>query len=564
MTEQNNKKDKIIAIGCVAALLAACSFLLLLPGTMRSDDTMFHVIRLESLVEAIKMGDWAPHIFPYVYQNFGYAISLFYSDFFLYIPAVLCLLGVNSLTAYDLFFVLIMAASAFAAYYSTWRMFKSRIGSLVTTLLYVGSAYMATDVFSRSALGETQAFVFIPFALWGMYAAVLGDETRHWPLIVGFAGLVLSHNLSLMLTAVFFMFFLLFCVDKLIKQPKRILHIAYSAVFVAFSTAFFLFPMAEQLLKETFFSSYHARIFSPSTAAVRLRNLFISTDITPGAFFTPPVGITILAVLLLRIAFGFKLPQTTRERFRDLCILGGCFSLFMSTSFFPWGLFDPTLNIIQFPWRFHLFSTLFFAVAAGIMAQDLLKNKEKLRYAVWTVITVLCAIQFLSIAVPHYNQLAAKEDIVTNTADFIMWDENYLHGNNNRALWREREQHINEVRGVNSAVTAHQEVDYFVRTITYSENKTDNALECAIIYFLGYEAVDVDTGEVLPVSPSANGWLQIDIDTKQSGTIEVRYAGTAVQHIAPYITLAFFAVMTIWTLYATKKRKYKGFGKNCG
>ena len=246
--KNNFKNHKKIIFFMLIFALSLC-WILLLPYTLKTHDAQFHLARVQSLVTAFENGDWFPKIFPHLYDDFGYAISLFYSDFFLYIPALLTLCGVNILTSYKIYNVLIIVATVFSTYYCANKLLNDRFSATITAMVYAGSSYFAVDMFIRGALGESQAFIFLPFALLGMYNAVYGDENDRLPLIIGFGGLVLSHNLSLMLTAVLFAVFLVLNIGKLIKEPSRIFNIARSSITVVFTTAFFLIPMVEQLLK---------------------------------------------------------------------------------------------------------------------------------------------------------------------------------------------------------------------------------------------------------------------------------------------------------------------------
>ena len=108
------KTDKKIVFLLLVFSLALC-WILVLPYTVRYHDIYFHIKRVESLVIAIQNGDFFPRIFPYFYDDYGYAVSLFYSDFFLYIPALLTLAGMNVLTSYKVYNVLIVTATVFSA-----------------------------------------------------------------------------------------------------------------------------------------------------------------------------------------------------------------------------------------------------------------------------------------------------------------------------------------------------------------------------------------------------------------------------------------------------------------
>lgn len=534
--------------------LSLC-WILVLPYTVSYHDLAFHVGRVENIVIAFKNGDWFPRIFPHMYDNFGYAVSLFYSDFFLYIPALLTYIGVEVLLSYKIYSVIIVLATVFSSYYCVNKLLKDRFSAAVAAMVYTGSSYFAVDMFIRGALGESQAFIFLPFALLGMYNAVYGDKNDRWPLIIGFSGLVLSHNLSLLLTAILFAIFLVINLRKLIKEPVRILEIAKSSITVVLLTAFFFLPMAEQLLTEEFFSTYHASIWNPVKAAIRIRNLFIGANLTETPVFTPSLGITILIALLLCVPLFFKKGKSDINRFFICCILGTACCLVACTSIFPWWQLDPYLNIIQFPSRFFMFVNLFVSFSIAIWCNTYLESKSySVKNILLVIVAVSCIVQFSYTTNKGLEIAKAEGRIITDTSSIILWDENYLHGNNNRKKWANRWKYVDTATGVNGDVTTSMTRDYYNRYIEFSDNDTNNSLEIAAIYFRGYKAVDADTGEKYKVYPSKDGWLEVDIGTKESGRINVFYDGTFIQHISPFISLATVAVIIFITL--KKKRNF--------
>ena len=534
--------------------LGLCA-ILFLPYTVRYHDIYFHLARLESLVTAIHNGDFFPRIFPYFYDNFGYAVSLFYSDFFLYIPAVLCLLGVDILLSYKIYNFIVIAAISLSAYYCAEKLTEDKQAALVTSIFYTASSYLAVDVFVRGALGETQAFVFLPFCILGMYNAVYGNSKDRAPLIIGFSGLVLSHNLSLMLISVLFAVFLLLNITKLVKEPKRILEIAKSSISVVLLTAFFLFPMAEQLLKEEFFSTFHARIWNPGKAAIRIRNLFIGANLTEDPVFTPSLGITMLIAFIICAVMLLRKPKNNLDKFMSCMTLGSFACVFASTSLFPWYPLDPYLNIIQFPSRFFTFVTLFLSFGVGIWWSEKISHKtDKFKNILLVLISVICFAQFQITTYEGWKIAKDEGRTMTDMSTVILWDENYLNGNNNRELWRDRENYIDTARGVSRPIDITLNRDYYERHIEYSGNSVDNSIEVAAVYFLGYRATDDLTGENLDVYPSDNGWLEIDIGNSESGQITVDYYGTFIQHISPYISLIFIIGFIAFKIYCKNKK----------
>ena len=75
-------------------------------------DTFFHTQRIISIQNALKSGQFPVRIYAEIYNGYGYGAPLFYPDLFLYIPAVLCMMGIPLAASFNGFLILI-----FIAYY---------------------------------------------------------------------------------------------------------------------------------------------------------------------------------------------------------------------------------------------------------------------------------------------------------------------------------------------------------------------------------------------------------------------------------------------------------------
>ncbi len=72
-----------------------------------------------------------------------------------------------------------------------------------------------------------------------------------------------------------------------------------------------------------------------------------------------------------------------------------------------------------------------------------------------------------------------------------------------------------------------------------------------LLYYVGYSAVDLDTGVSLEVSESNNGLVNVQT-AASSGAIAVEYTGTSIQ----YVTLAISAItLVVLTVTSFLRRK---------
>ena len=138
-------------------------------------DTTFHLVRLCNLADGLKMG------FPvraggYSYNGYGAITSVFYPDIFLYPFALMMNLGASLQYAANAFFIAVNIASAAAMYAAAKRIFKDEWAGVCASVLYTLSIYRISDVFTRYAVGEMTAMIFLPLFLLGLYEVALGDR----------------------------------------------------------------------------------------------------------------------------------------------------------------------------------------------------------------------------------------------------------------------------------------------------------------------------------------------------------------------------------------------------
>ena len=94
-------------------------------------------------------------------------------------------------------------AGNYAMMHACEKMTEDLPVSILCAFAYCFANYHVTDVFVRSAVGESMALVFLPVLLEGLYVLFERGETNGWKaMFIGLTGLLLCHNLSFLLGAV--------------------------------------------------------------------------------------------------------------------------------------------------------------------------------------------------------------------------------------------------------------------------------------------------------------------------------------------------------------------------
>ncbi len=140
--------------------------LLMLPNLQKDlvfgDDYAFHLARIQSVSDSIKHGVFPVKINASLVNKFGYASSMFYPDFFLYLPSLLILVfRINVITAYKIFAFIVLCFMFLIIYKSMLYLTEERYSAIFGTIFFMLSKVMVLTIYSRFALGEFLAFPFM-------------------------------------------------------------------------------------------------------------------------------------------------------------------------------------------------------------------------------------------------------------------------------------------------------------------------------------------------------------------------------------------------------------------
>ena len=191
----------VIIITILGAFIASIPFLQ--SGIAGGNDISFHLARIESISKGLSQGIFPVRLYESQAYGYGYPTGACYPYFFLYIPAILRLLGVPLNYAYMAFVITINVCTALIAVHSFSRVFSSWNVGALCGFLWTVAPYRLVDIVCRAALGEALALMFAPLLVFGLWSVLVDDSTgRGWLWLgVSMAGVVNSHLLSIILFA---------------------------------------------------------------------------------------------------------------------------------------------------------------------------------------------------------------------------------------------------------------------------------------------------------------------------------------------------------------------------
>lgn len=512
-------------------------------------DSYFHFGRLQSLMDAFSQG----RLFIYpdysVMEGYGYFTRAFYPDFIL-IPFALVGNLSNVEFAYQfMIFTMTMLCGVFT-YKMMMRIYSSPYAAAIAALLFTFAMYRLLDIYHRGALGEASSFTFIPLVFWGLYEVIKGDYRKWYILTVGYSLLILTHVLASVLMFITMLIILGICYKLLLKEPKRIWYLLLAGVVTIPVIAYFLFPMLEQMLSNTFYYNVNPLTSVKDnvlgTYAV-IWGLF-SGIVYPERAFIPGTGLLLTSAIMLRL---FVYEKSKHLRSVDIGVIIGLIYIFASSYLFPWSVFPfNKLSFIQMPWRLYEFSSFFFAIAGGYYLSRILKsnkrfliaglmvcvsvlfvivNDAKMYHDVRSTVGIikeksaannyhLIGVEYLPERVPSIEYIASRGDVVR----------------------------VGELVADVSGLTKNNGELSFTATIDKPEK-----LELPFIYYKGYKALQ--NGDILTVSESRNGLVEVFVE--KSGNLKVYYGGTIVQKISWFISFISILGLCVYIILFTNRNK---------
>lgn len=521
-----SKKKNIVLFLLVIVIISSIT-LFLIPNMSRGHDLAFHLSRISAIKDNLKLGIVGGYIYPNYLGGYGYGNGLFYPDLFLYIPAFFSYLGLSVITSYKLFLLLISFCSVGAMYICVKGISKNKKSALISSFIYGFASYRLIDMFTRAALGETLAFVFAPIIIYGMYEIIYGDYKKFYILTIGMSGLILSHLISTYLIGIVLVIMCLVNIKKLFKEKKRILYLVLAAFATVCLTAYFIFPMLEQMLSGKFIFNNLDETSKLLERSLPIWSIFIEFPYHVLRKLWIPTGIGIGFIVLIYYYFkNFK----NYDKFTHFCFITAMIFLICATNIFPWNLFQNILSPIQFPWRFYFISVLLLSVGSGLMLSKSTKDINKRA----TVLFILFLIPVITISTVNFFEKNIKEvgDYEISFGEYmpLSADKNYI---------LERKDVIATTYPLEHSFTRNG----LELTINYNNNQENNSLELPLLYYKGYKAMSND--KELNVYQTNNGLVGVDINDEE-GTIYVYYGGTKIQKLSKIVSIITMIVFVIY------------------
>ncbi len=343
-------------------------------------DTFFHTQRILSIKNALVEGQFPVRIYSEIFDGYGYGSSLFYPELFLYIPAVMVLLGVPVTISYNFFLLLINIATMVIAVYSFTKITNSKEIGMISAILYELSVYRMLDLYARGSMGEFLALVFCPLVLCGLVLISRGETDKWWTLTIGFSGIVQSHILSFVMMVI--VAFLFVAVNwKRFWNVKAFKSLFTAAAWAILINLWFLVPFLHVSSMDVNALAGDDRFWLTDAQIIQLFDVMLLSPVggepysagVAGSIPKTPGAPIILGCALLVFCLMLEQKEERDHLVQRTCgyLVAGLLALCMTTNIFPWDLIKKCdflksfFEKFQFMWRFNVVVVLLLSVVAA-------------------------------------------------------------------------------------------------------------------------------------------------------------------------------------------------------
>ncbi|MBQ2770122.1 MAG: hypothetical protein IJF41_02685 [Clostridia bacterium] len=560
----------LLCFALAASLPLYVDYINFIPG----HDHEFHLIRIEGIVEGIRDGQFPVRIHPETLSGYGYGASIFYPELLLYFPAFLRIMGLPVRLSYQIFCFFVNLATAAMAYHSFKGIFASRRLGLVGSFFMTFSLYRLTCLYTRGAVGEYTAMIFLPLVAWGIYRILArpcgGKENSlaFMPLMLGMTGLLYTHSLTAAIAALVLAIVCLICIRR-VFQRERFFQLLLAVAGTLLLTAAYLGPMlhAGTLVETSIFTDELQRRFVHAINPYQLFPLFpnavgISNWHDSGVPGEMPLGLGLagLVAMCLWCFFckrkqGDDLNAAGRISFWILAAL-----LVMTTELFPWeggyqlgGILARAAGTLQFPWRLLSVSSLLLALVACSLLRE--ANGLGLPELNRALALTLCLLTLIT-ACSYMDELMQGATVFRPaTADDLDRSWGVMNGEFlPAAASRDHGAYTGEPT-MDPGLRVEQYRREGTKIELYAENIGAGAANLTLprLSYPGYEA-ETEQGEALPLWEGEGGLLTLTLPAGFAGGVQIRYQPPILWRIFEGITL----LSALFFIFLARKNPAKG------
>lgn len=376
------------------------------------DDTQ--VVRVYEMGKALRDGYFPVRWVKDLGYGYGYPLFNFYAPLSYYTGGLFYFFGFNALFATKLTIILGIYLSGVCMYFAAKEIW-GEIGGIVSALFYVYAPFHAVDIYVRGDVAEFFAYSLIPLLLYGLWNYYKTQKYRYVVVtIVGYAFIILSHNLTAFMITPFFGISLLILIFYFVKKRKikSVVDIISIPIIALLLSSWYFVPA----LLEMNYTNIASQIGGGADYKehfVCISQLWNSMWGYGGSTKECIDGLSFKIGKLHLILLGLSFLGVWRFRKKnELLVLICIVFLFLITSIFltlPESRFIwdriPLMEFLQYPWRFLVLISFFTSFLIGsLFSLPYVSVKKYVLNGIFSafVVIVILLYQSTKMFVPQY------------------------------------------------------------------------------------------------------------------------------------------------------------------
>ncbi len=509
-------------------------------------DTRAHMMRIEGVYYGLLDGQFPAVIAPEWNNSYGQTGAL-YPNLFLYIPAVLRLLGMSQIGTFKLFVFLVITATAIITYACARHVFgKEWQICLVIIMCNLNDMHLYNMLGDGRFGGALLAEMFYPLVIAGLIDLYFANKEKWYYLAFGVAGILCSHVMSATIICFTVVLFSACCIkhlaDKTVRTSITKAVVLFAGLILGTAVSFLKFYFSDWGQEKLQWENYVETLFPRG---------YLPDDIRWTYVFALLI-ICIVCIIILYRKQRFR--RDVKETYIFPALVCAVVLLWVSTVAFPWRILtrihsiEYYTNMIQDAYRFLSLSggLLAFCVPAllenaGFVGGVQVKNgglkKQGPFIAAFCAIGILCTVNYI---LPYYEYFVKKSTILYYDEDIgeVEYQMDDYLPKGTLSEWYVSDS------GVISDEDAVTSIDYErdLSHIFYSYTNTGNGsyVEFPKFYYDGYVAVD-EIGNRVEVTKGDRNRTRVYLKvTDIPAVIKMWY------HLPWYMTASYALSMILW------------------
>lgn len=547
----NRSTHKAALITALAMVIIQIAPFILRSGLNLGVDTRGHMMRIEGIYYGLIDGQFPVVIYPEWNNSYG-QIGVLYPNLFLYIPAVLRLLGMSQLGACKMFICLVIIASAVIALASARTIFKRDWQICLTIIVICLDNMRLFDLLGDGRIGGALlAEMFYPLVVAGLVEVFFHNRRKWYLLAYGVAGVFCSHIVSATIICIGIVVFALCCLPRfkditIFRTIGKTLAL-FAGLILGTAVCFLSFYFTDWGQGKLQWENFLGTLWPRGTTYDDRKWIFII------ALFV------ICCICLVMIIEGGRLSNI-RNSYVVPAFVCGAVLFWMSTKAFPWAVLRriPAIeyytNMLQDSFRFITLANVFLIFCVCRLLEEVIPGNGRMRAvmtiaASYAVVLSICIVSYL---LTNREYFTTKRPLYYDAVigDIEFRQDDYLPAGTESEWYDSDAGYISDEDAV-SSLAYEREGTYIYYSYT---NSRDGAyVEFPRFYYDGYVAED-EMGDDVPVYKGDRNRTRVYLKTTDAPFIIRMW-----YHVPWYMTLACSLSYGLWiaSLMIVGVRVYK-------